>query len=113
MVRASLGGLEDVVFAEAASGLDAIEHMALAPVDLMVLDINMPDMHGLDVLRFVRQHQSRRPVFVIVLTTRGDDGSRENALAAGANLYMIKPFQPDNLLAQARAPETAKEGPKG
>ena len=63
MVIASLRDLNGVVFDEASSGLEAIEHLALSPVNLMILDLNMPDMHGLEVVRFVRKHNavSRHP----------------------------------------------------
>jgi two-component system, chemotaxis family, chemotaxis protein CheY len=102
MVRASLGGLEDAEFAEAANGLEAIEQFALGPVALIILDLNMPDMHGVDVLQFLRRHQAYRDIPVVVLTTRGDEGSRETALAAGATQYLTKPFAPQGLLSAAR-----------
>ena len=103
MVKASLADLGDGGFAEAASGLEAIEQLTVRPAALMVLDLNMPDMHGLDVLKFVRSHPRLREVPVIVLTTRGDDGSREQALAAGATIYLTKPFAPQALAEHARA----------
>ena len=102
MVRASLRGLDGAEFAEAANGLEAIEHLALGPIALMVLDLNMPDMHGVDVLKFVRGHQACRGVPVVVLTTRGDESSREEAMAAGATQYLTKPFTPNLLLSIAR-----------
>ena len=103
MVRASLADLaEPSEFVEAASGLEAIERLALGVVELMVLDLNMPDMHGLEVLGFVRSHSKFRQVPVIILTTRGDEASRVAALQAGATAYMTKPFAPDSLASQAR-----------
>ena len=87
---------------EAASGLEAIEQLAVAPVQLMVLDLNMPDMHGLEVLGFVRSNQKFHQIPVIVLTTRDDPASREAAKQAGATRYLTKPFRPDALLAEAR-----------
>jgi two-component system, chemotaxis family, chemotaxis protein CheY len=103
MVMASLREVCAGGFAEAGSGLEAIEHLALGPVALMVLDLNMPDMHGLEVLKFVRGHHAFRSLPVIVLTTRGDEPSRAAALAAGATLYLTKPFAPHVLATQARA----------
>jgi two-component system, chemotaxis family, chemotaxis protein CheY len=102
MVRASLRGLESVEFVEAGNGLEAIEQLALGPVALIVLDLNMPDLHGVDVLKFVRGHQACRDVPVVVLTTRGDEASRETVLAAGATQYLTKPFAPEVLLSAAR-----------
>lgn len=89
-------------FVEAGTGLEAIEKLSLEPVDLIVLDLNMPDMHGIEVLKFVRRHPTYRTLPVIVLTTRGDDASRDLALAAGATAYLTKPFSPAALAEQAR-----------
>ena len=94
MVQAALAPLAPVAFVEAASGLQAIEMLAVQPVDALVLDLNMPDMHGLDVLKFLRSHGQYRDLPVIILTTRGDDTSREAALKAGATTYLTKPFAP-------------------
>ena len=102
MVRASVRPLGSVEFVEASSGLEAIEQIALGAVALMILDLNMPDMHGMDVLKFMRTHQGLRDLPVLVLTTRGDDSSREAALAAGATRYLTKPFAPQQLLSTAR-----------
>jgi two-component system chemotaxis response regulator CheY len=112
MVRACLRGLDAAEFVEASNGLEAIEQLALGPIALIVLDLNMPDMHGVDVLKFLRRHESSREVPVVVLTTRGDEASRETALAAGATQYLTKPFLPDVLLTSARgllAPSTARQ----
>jgi two-component system chemotaxis response regulator CheY len=101
MVRASLAPLGGE-FAEAASGLDAIEQLALNPIDLMVLDLNMPDMHGVEVLGFVRANKKFLQLPVIVLTTRDDEASRNSAMQAGATTYLTKPFTPQTLLQEVR-----------
>ena len=102
MIIASLREVNDVGFAEAGNGLEAIETLALSPVDLIVLDLNMPDMHGMDVIQFVRNHQAYRAIPIIVLTTRGDESSRVAALDAGAAEYLTKPFLPNVLSARVR-----------
>jgi len=101
MVRASLAPI-GADFIEASSGLEAIEQLALGPIQLMVLDLNMPDMHGLEVLGFVRANQKFQQLPVLVLTTRDDDGSRTAAMQAGATSYLTKPFTPQALLTEAR-----------
>jgi len=75
----------------------------VSPVDLVVLDLNMPDVHGLEVLRFVRSHDRFRTLPVVVLTTRGDDESRTTALGEGATRYLTKPFQPTALVPEIRS----------
>ena len=102
MVKASLAPL-GVEFIEAASGLEAIERLAVGNVQLMVLDLNMPDMHGLEVLGFVRANHKFQQLPIIVLTTRDDAASRTAAMQAGATKYLTKPFTPQALLAEARA----------
>lgn len=110
MVRASLAPI-GADFIEAASGLEAIEHLALGPIQLMVLDLNMPDMHGLEVLGFVRANQKFQQLPILVLTTRDDPSSRTAAMQAGATNYLTKPFTPQGLLAEARGMiERAVEG---
>ena len=103
MVRSSLRQLVDAEFVEAGNGLEAIEQIALGAVSLIILDLNMPDMHGVDVLKFLRRHQGWSDVPVVVLTTRGDETSRETAIAAGATEYLTKPFAPQVLLEAARS----------
>ena len=103
MVRASLGSLDGVSFCEAGSGLRAIEVLGMEPVQVVVLDLNMPDMHGLDVIRFLRSHDRYRDLPVIVLTTRGDEESREAAMKEGATRYLTKPFQPATFAPEIRA----------
>jgi two-component system, chemotaxis family, chemotaxis protein CheY len=102
MVRAALGSLSDVIFAEAGTGLRAIEVLGMQPVQMVVLDLNMPDMHGLDVIRFLRANNQYRDLPVMVLTTRGDETSRQAALDAGASAYHTKPFIPTALLSSVR-----------
>ena len=97
MVRTALGALDDIGFVEAASGLQAIETLATHPVKMVVLDLNMPGMHGLDVLKFLRSHSKYHDLPVVVLTTRGDEDSRDAVLEAGATSYLTKPFSPSLL----------------
>jgi two-component system, chemotaxis family, chemotaxis protein CheY len=54
----------------------------------MVLDLNMPDMPGMEVIDFVRKHQAYRDIPIVVLTTKGEESSRKEALAKGANRYL-------------------------
>src|SRR5262245_39883596 len=94
MVAASLSNLDAVLFEEASSGLEAIEMLVRQRPNLMILDLNMPDMHGFEVLQFVQSHDQYRGFPIIVLTTRYDADSRKAALENGAAKYMTKPFEP-------------------
>lgn len=97
MIMAALKPLRPV-FGEAGSGLEAIEQLTLRPYDAMTLDLNMPDMHGLELLRFLRSHKVFQSIPIVVVTTRSDSESREAVMAAGADRYICKPFDPSDLL---------------
>jgi two-component system, chemotaxis family, chemotaxis protein CheY len=102
MMIASLRSLSGFEFDEANNGLEAIERLALAPVDMLFLDLNMPDIHGIEVIEFMRGHQTYSKIPICVVTTRGDSTSRAQALQAGADLYLTKPFTPQEIVDQAR-----------
>ncbi len=97
MIITALKPLE-AEFEEAGNGLEALEKMTLMSFDLVTLDINMPDMHGMEVLQFIRQVDRLKDLPVIILTTRGDEESLQEAIHLGANRYLTKPFSPTVLL---------------
>jgi two-component system chemotaxis response regulator CheY len=103
MVIACLRGLSGLSFIQAASGLEAIERLSLASFDAMVLDLNMPDIGGFEVIEFVRCQDKLRELPILVVTTRGDEGSKARALELGASAFMTKPFAPPEILEAVRA----------
>jgi two-component system, chemotaxis family, chemotaxis protein CheY len=107
MVIACLRGLSGASFGQAGSGLEAIERLSLAAYDAMVLDLNMPDIGGFEVIEFVRGQDKLKQLPILVVTTRGDEGSRSKSLALGATSFMTKPFAPEALLEAVRGLLTA------
>jgi len=103
MIVACLRAIPETSFAHASSGLEAIERLSLSAFDLLVLDLNMPDIGGIEVLEFVRSQDTLRTLPVLIVTTRGDDQSRERVLQAGATGFLAKPFTPDSIIAEVRA----------
>jgi len=103
MIVACLRAIPETNFTHASSGLEAIERLSLAAFDLLVLDLNMPDIGGIEVLEFVRSQDTLRTLPVLIVTTRGDDQSRERVLQAGATSFLAKPFTPDTIIAEVRA----------
>jgi two-component system chemotaxis response regulator CheY len=110
MVVACLRAQEDLSFTHAASGLEALEKLSLQHFDIVVLDLNMPDIGGYEVIEFIRGQDKLRSLPILVVTTRGDEGSRGRALASGANSFMTKPFSPTGLLGEVRALIGARPG---
>src|SRR5262245_41753333 len=103
MIVACLRGEGGMAFTQAASGLEAIERLSLKPYDLVILDLNMPDIGGLEVVEFIRAQDRLRQLPILIVTTRGDESSRQNVLAAGASRYLTKPFTPEGLSFEVRA----------
>jgi two-component system, OmpR family, KDP operon response regulator KdpE len=84
---------------EATTGADGLVEVATRQPDLVVVDLGLPDMDGLDVIRRIREWSS---VPVIVLSARGGERDKVTALDAGADDYIQKPFGTDELLARIR-----------
>jgi two-component system chemotaxis response regulator CheY len=103
MLIACLRGMHDLRFTQAGSGLEAIEQISLQRFDLVLLDLNMPDIGGVEVVEFIRAQDRLRHLPVVVVTTRGDERSRERALGAGANRFLTKPFTPEVIAAEVQA----------
>lgn len=95
----SRGELEVV---EAASGFDALRLLPRGPYDLVITDINMPDINGLEVVRFVRENPTHKETPLIIISTDGRDRDRERGMKLGASDYLIKPFKPEDLISTAR-----------
>lgn len=102
MIVACLRPESELAFTQAASGLEAIEKLSLQRFDVVVLDLNMPDIGGIEVVEFVRSQDTLRDLPIIIVTTRGDEASRARALSAGASRFMTKPFTPEGILAEVR-----------
>ena len=102
MIVACLRPDPSLSFSHASSGLEAIEQLSLRGFDLVVLDLNMPDIGGIEVVEFIRSQDRLRRLPVVIVTTRGDEGSRAQSLRAGASLFMTKPFQPKEILREVR-----------
>jgi DNA-binding response OmpR family regulator len=86
-----------------ASGAEAVRAVAAAPPDLVVLDLNLPGMDGLDVCRVLRARPATAHVPIVILTARGDEPDRVTGLDLGADDYIVKPFSPRELAARVRA----------
>ena len=85
----------------AANGQDGLVHGREYPIDLAVVDLGLPDISGMEVIRAWRKHDRRFPV--LILTARGRWQDKVEGLEAGADDYLVKPFQFEELLARTKA----------
>ncbi len=88
------------VILEAPNGATALELIGQSP-DLVILDLGLPDIQGHDLLRMIRSRSEKVPI--VVLSSRGDEAGKVQALDLGADDYVTKPFGMDELLARMRA----------
>lgn len=85
-------------FLEADNGYEALKMLPNAQVDLIITDINMPDINGLELISFLKNHPNYKNLPVIIVTTEGHDDDRKKGLSLGAEAYIVKPFEPEVLV---------------
>lgn len=83
---------------EATDGVDALKKLSSEKIDLILADINMPVMDGLKLVSLVRGNPAYKDIPVIIVTTEGAEEDRKRALSIGANAYLPKPIQTQELL---------------
>jgi len=93
---------EDVELYTAADGEEALSAIEAQQPELVFLDVMMPRKNGIDVCRAVRGELGMADTHIVLLTAKGQAQDRETGLAAGANQYLTKPFDPDELMTIAR-----------
>ena len=87
----------------AGDGLEALERAAECIPDLMVLDVMMPKLDGYELTRRLRAEDALRSIPVILLTARSQESDVDRGFDVGADDYLTKPFNPDELVARVRA----------
>jgi two-component system chemotaxis response regulator CheY len=83
---------------EGSDGNDALAKLTGQKVHLIISDVNMPGMDGITFLKTIKQHPTYRFTPVIMLTTESEESRKQEGKAAGARAWVVKPFQPDQLV---------------
>ena len=89
--------------ARVSSGRDALDSVRAKPPDLMVLDLMLPHVDGLEVCRLLRANEKTAAIPIIMLTARAEESERIVGLEIGADDYLAKPFSPNELVARVKA----------
>jgi two-component system, chemotaxis family, chemotaxis protein CheY len=84
---------------EGCDGKDALSKMTGQKIHLIISDVNMPNMDGITFVKQVKQHPSYKFTPIIMLTTESQEAKKQEGQAAGAKAWVVKPFQPDQMLA--------------
>ncbi len=97
LIISTLEAMDDFELVEAANGFEALRILPREKVDLVITDINMPDINGLELVSFVRNNPLYQETPLIIVSTEGSVRDRDKGLALGANAYLVKPFKPEQL----------------
>ena len=103
-VRAALTSahaLGELEIAEAQSGFDALRLLPRGAWDLVITDINMPDINGLELISFIKKSESHKNTPILIISTASSERDRERGMTLGASGYLVKPFTAEALVAHA------------
>ncbi|HSP06999.1 MAG TPA: response regulator [Acidobacteriota bacterium] len=97
IIISSLATVPELQPVEVASGFEALKMLPQQSFDIILTDINMPDINGLELLSFLKNHPNYRTIPVVIISTEKSDADRKRGLALGADDYLTKPFDPKDL----------------
>ncbi|ALC16704.1 chemotaxis protein CheY [Desulfuromonas soudanensis] len=97
LIVSTIAAMGDFDIVEAANGFEALRILPREKVDLVITDINMPDINGLELVSFIKGNANYRSTPLFIISTEGSERDREKGLALGADAYLVKPFSPREL----------------
>jgi two-component system chemotaxis response regulator CheY len=102
LISFSLKRIQNAKIVEASDGVDALKKLSESKFHLIIADINMPMMDGLKLLSIIRKDPQYNNVPVIIVTTEGAEADRDKGMKLGANAYLSKPIQTNDLVKTVR-----------
>lgn len=97
LIISTLESAGDFSFVETGGGFEALRILPREKFDLIITDINMPDINGLELVSFVKKNDLYRNIPLIIISTEGSKNDIAKGLALGADEYIVKPFNPEEL----------------
>ncbi|MCP4199571.1 MAG: response regulator [Proteobacteria bacterium] len=97
-IRGVLQNAYQCTAVEVQSGFEALRLLPREQFDLIVTDINMPDINGLELIRFVRESKRHASVPILIISTQSSERDKQKVFELGANSFVAKPFKPDALI---------------
>lgn len=97
LIRAVIDELGDYETVEAGSGFEALKMLPQQEYDLIITDINMPDINGLELINFVRNNPRYNHLPIIIVSTERSEEDKKRGMALGATAYVTKPFKSSEL----------------
>ncbi len=84
--------MQNLEVVTAIDGMDALEKIAQTKIDLAIVDLNMPNMDGFELIQYLRQSQDYKDLPIIILSSERSESSQKRGKEVGANVYLVKPF---------------------
>ncbi|HSE42104.1 MAG TPA: response regulator [Acidobacteriota bacterium] len=97
IIVSSLDNLREIRSVEVANGFEALKALPQEDFDIILTDINMPDINGLELLSFLKNHPLYKKIPVVIISTEKTEADRQRGMALGADEYVTKPFEPGEL----------------
>ena len=97
IIVSSLSTFPEISSVEVTNGFEALKVLPQKSFDIILTDINMPDINGLELLSFIKNHPNYRAIPVVIISTEKSEADRKRGLALGADDYLTKPFDPKDL----------------
>jgi CheY-like chemotaxis protein len=92
LVAAALLGMETVEIQRVSTGLEALKVLTESTIDLVLTDVHMPEINGIELVRMIKQGGRTRETPVVVMSTESSDADRDRSIASGADDFLAKPF---------------------
>jgi len=97
LIMSTISALGNYEIIEAANGFEALRILPREKVDLVITDINMPDINGLELVSFIKSNPNYKSTPLFIISTEGSERDREKGIQLGADAYLVKPFSPEEL----------------
>jgi len=93
----ALEEIEGIETVQASNGFEALKALPMYSFDLVMTDINMPEINGLEIVHFIKSNQAYRKIPLIIVSTESGEADIQKGLALGAQKYVTKPFDPEHV----------------
>lgn len=97
LIMSTISAMGNYEIIEAANGFEALRILPREKVDLVITDINMPDINGLELVSFIKSNPNYKSTPLFIISTEGSERDREKGIQLGADAYLVKPFSPEEL----------------
>jgi two-component system chemotaxis response regulator CheY len=97
LIVSTIVAMGDFEIVEAANGFEALRILPREKVDLVITDINMPDINGLELVSFIKGNPNYQTTPLVIISTESSERDRAKGLSLGADAYLTKPFSPQDL----------------